>query len=153
MRDMRKIERKMDNNKALKILKDGEYCILSTCGEDNQPYGVPINYVLIENSVYFHCANVGSKLDNIYYNNKVCITVVPYTELMPEKFSTKYESVIVTGKASEISEQEKSEALMKFLEKYSPKFLNQGQEYINRAKSKVTLIKISIENISGKERF
>jgi nitroimidazol reductase NimA-like FMN-containing flavoprotein (pyridoxamine 5'-phosphate oxidase superfamily)/predicted GIY-YIG superfamily endonuclease len=153
MRDMRKTERKMDNSKALEILREGEYCILSTCGEDNQPYGVPVSYVLIDDNVYFHCANVGSKLDNIYYNNKVCITVVPYTELMPEKFSTKYESVVVIGKAYEISEEEKVEPLMEFLKKYSPKFLKEGQEYINRAKSKVTLIKISIESISGKERF
>ncbi len=153
MRNMRKIERKMDNNKALKLLKAGEYGILSTCGEDNQPYGIPLNYVVFDNKIYFHCANVGSKLDNIHYNNKVCFTVIPHTELMPEKFSTKYESVVVMGEASLVREEEKLKPLMEFIKKYSPKFLKEGQEYIDRAKSKVTLIEMNVENISGKERY
>ena len=34
-------------------------------GEDGYAYGVPLNYVYVDNSIYFHCAKEGHKLDNI----------------------------------------------------------------------------------------
>lgn len=33
-------------------------------------YGVPLSYVFMNNSIYFHCAAIGHKPENIHYNNK-----------------------------------------------------------------------------------
>ena len=58
-------ERKIDDTIALKLLTKGSYGILSTIGKDGFPYGVPLNYTYLENSIWFHCGINGHKLDNI----------------------------------------------------------------------------------------
>lgn len=153
MRTMRRIERKMEDGAAFELLKNSEYGILSTCGEENQPYGVPVSYVVLDNSIYIHCAMVGSKIDNINANSKVSFTVVGKTKVLQDKFSTEYESVIVMGTASILSEQERTEPLLEFINKYSPEYLKEGSEYVEKAKNKTNIIKIEIESITGKHRL
>lgn len=152
MKMMRRVDRKMEDGAAFELLKNGEYGILSTCGEENQPYGVPVSYVVIDNSIYIHCAMVGSKIDNINANSKVSFTVVGKTKVLQDKFSTEYESVIVMGTASIASEDERTEPLLEFINKYSHEFLKEGREYVERAKNKTNIIKIKIESITGKHR-
>ncbi len=49
--------------------------------------------------IYFHCAPEGHKLENLSGNNKVSFCVVGKTQVLPDKFATNYESVIVFGTA------------------------------------------------------
>jgi len=149
---MRRIERQMNETESLELLKKGEYGILSTCGEDNQPYGIPLSYVVIGKNIYFHCAGVGTKLDNIGVNDKVSFTVVGKTKVLQDQFSTEYESVVAFGHAVVLTEDEKYEPLMEFLKKYSPEFIKEGQLYIDKAKAKTTLIKIETYSFTGKHR-
>jgi uncharacterized protein len=153
MKSMRRIERQMDRDKAIILLIEGEYGILSTSGKDNIPYGIPISYILKENNLYFHCALEGSKLDKISENSKVCFTVVGKTKILPDKFSTEYESVIVFGTASIASGPEKRMALLEIIKKYSPAFIDEGNEYIERAQDKTIVVKIEIEELTGKHRI
>jgi nitroimidazol reductase NimA-like FMN-containing flavoprotein (pyridoxamine 5'-phosphate oxidase superfamily) len=74
------------------------------------------------------------------------------TEVLPDKFSIKYESSIVFGRATELFETEKSIALLGFLKKYSPDFIAEGMKYIDASFDKVRVYKISIDSISGKSR-
>lgn len=149
---MRKIERQIEVEETEEILQKCQYGILSTVSEDGFPYGVPISYVYKNKAIYFHCATEGHKLRNIKDRSKVSFCVVGETELLPEKFSTRYESVIVFGNASEVFDIEKEEALLEFINKYSKDYLEKGKEYIKRASDKAKVIKISIEYISGKAR-
>ncbi|MBZ9685009.1 pyridoxamine 5'-phosphate oxidase family protein [Clostridium estertheticum] len=153
MKIMRRIERQMNDVEVLELLKNTEYGILSTCGEDNQPYGIPLSYVFIDKNIYIHCAGVGSKLDNISVNDKVSFTIVGKTKVLQDQFSTEYESAIIFGRAIMLAEEEKYEPLMEFIRKYSPDFIKEGQLYIDRAKEKTTLIKIEIYSFSGKHRL
>ena len=113
MREMRRQDRKIEYKEAYQILKDGEYGILSMVTTDNSAYGIPFSYVIIDDSVYFHCALEGSKLDFIRKNNKVSFCVVGKTEVLPSKFSTKYESAIALGEIYEVNDQnEKKKSLI-----------------------------------------
>ena len=152
MKTMRRIERQMNETQALELLHKCEYGILSTCGEDNQPYGIPLSYVVIGRNIYFHCAGIGTKLDNISINDKLSFTVVGKTKVLQDEFSAEYESVITFGRATKLAEEEKYEPLMEFLRKYSPGFIKEGQLYIDKAKVKTTLIKIETYSFSGKHR-
>ena len=89
-------------------------------------------------------------IDNIKNHEKVSFNVVGDTEVLPSKFSTKYESVIAFGIATEIDGEEKEMALLKLIEKYSPEFLQEGKLYISRAKDATSVMKISIEHMTGK---
>jgi nitroimidazol reductase NimA-like FMN-containing flavoprotein (pyridoxamine 5'-phosphate oxidase superfamily) len=150
MRSMRMSDREMTKEQSIDLLKRGEYGILSTIDSENNPYGVPLSYAYADNLLYFHGAKEGTKLDNIINNNSVCFTVVGKTNVLPEKFSTKYESVIVFGKGVIVTGDEKVKGLREIIRKYSPEFFSQGEEYIERAKDKTTVIKIEIIDFSGK---
>lgn len=149
-RNLRKEARKIDSSEAIEILKAGEYGVMSTMGDNGYAYGVPLSYVYFNDAIYFHCAKEGHKLDNIAFNSNVSFCVVGKTESKPEKFTVEYESAIVFGKASEVLGDEKLDVLFALIDKYSHDYIEQGKEYINRAHSHTTIIKISIEHITGK---
>ena len=73
---MRRKDRETTEERAYEILKNGEYGILSTIGEDGYPYGVPVNFAVECNKIYFHCAPEGYKLECLRENPKVSFTVV-----------------------------------------------------------------------------
>jgi len=150
---MRKMRRKnliMDEQKAISILTKGEYGVLSTIDEHGQPYGVPLNYAYQDGCIYFHAAQAGHKIDNIAFNDRVSFCVVGKTKVIPEQFTSKYESVICFGKASLIEEEEKQNALIWLLEKYTPDHLENEKRSIAKSLNSVAVIKISIEYIVGK---
>ncbi len=151
-RAMRKSEREIDSQRAEDILNRGEYGVLSLMTEEGYPYGVPISYAMEGNFLYFHCAGEGQKIDAIVQNPSVCFTVVGTTEVLPEGFSTKYESVVVFGHADFVEGDEKRKGLELLIKKYSPQFIKEGFEYINRKFERTTVIRIKIKKISGKAR-
>lgn len=152
MRNMRRSDRKMTDEAAVELLKRGEYGVLSTIDTENRPYGVPLSYAYADDVVYFHCANEGAKLDNIKNNSSICFTIVGRTNLLPDKFSTEYESVIVFGRGSIAAGDEKIRGLSAIIKKYSPDFIPEGEQYIERAADQTTVVKIEIEGLSGKHR-
>ena len=150
MKKIRRKDREIETVDAINLLVKCEYGILSTIGYDGQPYGVPLNYVYKDNCIYFHSARVGHKIENIENNPKVSFCAIGDTNVLPSKFATEYESVVVFGVASEVQGSERYNALLWLLEKYSPEFIEEGKTYIEQ-KDKVTkVIKIEINHISGK---
>ena len=151
-RPIRRADRALTDEQAIEILQKGEYGILSTVSPDGQPYGVPVGFIYANNALYFHCAVEGHKLDNLASNPRVSFCVVGATEILPDKFSTCYESAIVFGKARELIGDEKHAGLTEVLKKYSTNFLEKGEKYINSDIGKTRVFKIEIEALSGKAR-
>lgn len=148
---MRRKDKLLPQDEAIQIVEKADYGVLATVGEDGYPYGVPINYVFMDGKIYFHCAKgVGHKLENIRASEKVCFTVVGNTQLVPEAFSTNYESVVAFGTAKQATEN-KFDALVKLIEKYSPEHRENGVKYIERAIDKVSVIEVSIDKLTGKK--
>ncbi len=123
---------------------------MSTVSEDRIPYGIPLNFCVIDDRIYFHCATEGHKLDNIAHNANVSFCAVGDTCVLPEQFSTKYESVVVFGTASEVFDQEKQMALEGLLSKYSPNHYSEGLKYIGTLLEMTRVFGISIVSIAGK---
>lgn len=143
-------DRAVSKSKAREILRAGEYGILSTVSADGQPYGVPVNYCCTDDSIYFHCALEGHKVANLRSNNKVSFCVVGKTRVLPDEFTTLYESVIVFGKAFELTDNEKHEGLVELTRKYFPAFMEKGLRYIESDGEKTRVYKIVIESMTGK---
>ena len=152
LRKMRRSDRQTSRQDAIRILHEAEYGVLSTVSEDRTPYGIPLNYCVIDNHIYFHSATEGHKIDNMIHNPSVSFCAVGETCVLPEQFGTEYESAIVFGAASEVSEQEKQKALEGLLSKYSPDHYSEGIGYVKASFEKTRVFRISIESISGKSR-
>lgn len=149
-KEMRRKDRAFSEEKTREILKNGDFGVLSTVGENGYAYGIPVNYVYVNDAIYFHCATEGYKLDNIAFNDRVSFCVVGKTQPIPETFSYSYESVVAFGKAQEVTGEEKQQALLELVQKYSAAFVEKGKAYIQKDHSKTTVIKVSIEHLTGK---
>jgi uncharacterized protein len=152
MKNIRRKDREITTREATEILESAEYGVLSTVGKDGQPYGVPLSYVYRNSSIYFHCALIGQKLDNIADNPRVSFCVVGKTKVLPVKFATEYESAVAFGLASEVYGNERYNALVWLLEKYCPAFIDEGKQYIELKDKATKVIKIEISHVSGKAR-
>lgn len=148
--ELRRKEKKLEEKEMIEILQSASYGILSTIGEDQIPYGIPLNYCYNDHTIYFHCALEGHKLDNIKFCNKVSFCVVTDVETLPEQFNTKFKSVVLFGSVKEVEEEEKEAGLKLFLDKFSNEFQEEGMKYIKQAQKKVKLFKIDIDHMTGK---
>lgn len=150
-RKIRREDKAIKTEAITKILSDGEYGVLGTISENGYPYSTPLSYTYINDCIYFHSAKVGEKLDNIIFNEKVCFCIVGNTKVLPEEFTLEYESVVIFGKASIAVEEEKKTAFISLIDKYSEDFMKEGLDYLDRAIANTTVIKITIDRITGKK--
>ena len=151
-RNMRRSERQMTNIAAKQILASENWGVLSVCGDDGFPYGVPINYAYWEGALYLHCSSATShKLDGIRRCNKVCFTVVSQHQLDSKNLACKYESVIVFGTASIIeSEEKKLEAMTCFMKGLAPEMVKDGFQKCDPRTPGLSVVKIEPILITGK---
>jgi nitroimidazol reductase NimA-like FMN-containing flavoprotein (pyridoxamine 5'-phosphate oxidase superfamily) len=150
---MRRKDRQITPIEAYSILETGVYGILSTLSPEGEPYGVPLNYCLIGEKIYFHCALEGEKIDNMDSCSRVSFCVVGTAEILPDKFSIRYESCIAKGAASESFGEEKRAALEGLVKKYSAEYTPEGMAYIEKLDDRTRVFKIAIDSITGKTRI
>lgn len=151
---MRRRDRLLSDEVALRLLRDGEYGVMATIDSDNQLYGVPLSYVLYDDQLYFHGALTGTKLNNIENNNKVSFTVVGKTKpIYDNDFTTYFESVIAFGEASMVTdEQERILSLTALTKKYLPEFMDKMEHELEKSLNFTCVFKMSIDQLTGKEK-
>lgn len=152
-KDLRKKALAMDKEEALKLMEDGEYAVVSVIGADGYPYGFPMSYALLDGQIYFHGAKAGHKMDCLRHSDKVSVTVIGATELLPERLDTNYESVVIFGRAAEVTDEEKKLALLALVAKYSPLYVEKGQKSLEEEFERTTVVGIKIEHMTGKRRW
>lgn len=143
----------LSEEKSLRLIKSAVYGHLATCGADRQPYITPVNFVLIERCIYFHCGFSGKKLDNLAGNPFVCFEVSRHGKLYAateaQNFSMRYWSVLVFGRAAQVTDREKKLWVMnQLMEKYASNY-----DYLPltlEAMKTCNLIEIQIDKITGK---
>ena len=151
--EMRRQDRLLSREETDQILNKCEYSVLAMYDTSGYPYAVPLSYTYNNGKIYFHCArSAGQKAVNLKNDDRVCFTVVGDTEVMPEKFGAKYESVIVFGRARELEAEEKQAALEGVIAKYSADFHEGGMKYIAGAFEKAGVYEITIDQITGKAK-
>lgn len=149
---MRRSDREIDSGLAIEILKNCEYATLATINPDGTPYCIPISPVLNDNYIYFHCAHDGKKIQNIKNNNNVCISGVGNTKLVPEKFTTEFESAVAIGKCTLVSNDDEKILVLKLIcEKYALSNMGEFDNAIKKSLQRTSIYKINIEEITGKK--
>lgn len=150
---MRRHDRQLGEEDAIKVLQNGVYGVLATAS-NGQPYGVPISYGFDgAKFIYLHGASAGHKLDNLRQNPRVSFTVVGKAKVVPDRLTFEYESAIVFGIAVEVKEDdEKRKGLRLLASKYSPGYEQAAEDSIARKLRATTIICIQIEQVTGKGR-
>ncbi len=150
--NVRRQDRLLTEDLAIALLETGEYGVLSMQSEDGGGYGLPISFVWDKDqNIYLHCALEGRKLKLIEKCNKISFCVVGKTNVISNKFTTEYQSIILDCLASiVIDNEEKANALKLLILKYSPNDIKIGEKYIEKSLDRTGIIKLTINNWSGK---
>ncbi len=157
---MRRSDRQIPQEEVLSLLARAEWAVLSLIDPYGQPYGVPLSFVFdsVEQALFFHAARgVGRKIESIVSQGQKGIpghcTLVSDVQVLPDKFSTAYTSVMVSGPVVLLAEREaKIRALHLLTDKYTPASGEKAQVYIQKDVDRVDVIRLQIVDICGKAR-
>ena len=154
-RDLRRKKQALTETECRDILSRGAYGVLAVAGDDGYPYAVPVNYVVRGNAIYFHSAKTGHKIDAIARHSKVSFCVVDKSDLVPERFTTYFKSVIAFGRAHIVDDKAESlDALTALTQTLAPsEGPDHQREEIGQCEhaGSVAIVAIDIERLSGKQ--
>lgn len=151
-REMRRKRQLLTEEESIAILNSGTSGVLAVDGDGGYPYAVPLSFVYSDSKIYFHCAKSGHKLDALKKNEKVSFCVIGQDHVVPEEYTTYFQSVIVFGKARILeNDVEKREAIEKLAAKYSPDQEEGRKQEIDKEFPPLCMVEITIDHMTGKE--
>lgn len=145
---MRRSDKEMSKEMTLALLSRGQVGVLGTIGENGYPYTVVVNYVYHNDKIYFHCAKIGQKIDNIKFNNKVSFSVFDNVEVIGEELTTHYQSLVLFGKAKVI--ETGKDILLALVNKYADLDQEKVLKMIEKEINVTAIVEIEIDHITGK---
>ncbi|PGS55444.1 pyridoxamine 5'-phosphate oxidase family protein [Bacillus sp. AFS041924] len=131
--------------------------------QEDIPYVIPLNFVWLNNSIYFHGAAEGRKATYIENNPSACFTVGEnygtITSPIPAGTDTAYMSVIVEGAILPVTDLNEATAAMQvMLDKYVPGYYNRPlasghvERYVSPLGGKTGIYKLVAASVSAKEK-
>lgn len=151
-RPMRRSRQQVSADACRAVLQTAKRGVLSVHGDDGYPYGVPLNFVFDAqtDTLYFHAAKEGHKLDAIRQNDKVCFTAWNDGYKQPGDWAWYVTSVVAFGRAHLVTDPQKSDRFLRALaEKYFPPEEDVEAELARHA-ARVQMIAVHIEHMTGK---
>lgn len=139
-RELLRINKKLSMEECIHVLKTEKRGVLSVNGDNDYPYGMPMNHWYNEEDgkIYFHCGNIGHRLDALKKDNKVSFCVYDEGYHNPGQWALHVKSVIVFGRVEIVDELER---IVDITTKLSHKF-TQDDEYIKAEIEQWSSVKI-----------
>ncbi len=151
-RELLRKNKQLSIEECVELLKNETRGVLSVIGDDDYPYGMPMNHWYNEEdgAIYFHCGKVGHRLDALRKHDKVSFCVYDQGVRNEGEWAYQVKSVIVFGKIDILDDME---LIAEITTKLSYKF-TQDEEYIKReiAQSghRTLLLRLTPEHMCGK---
>ena len=150
-------------DKIIRFLNEQQTGRISSIDKNGYPQIIPMNFVLVDGSIYMHSHIKGEKLDNVKRNPKVGFEVDKNLEFLPSYFfdpddaslaDTLYISVVIKGEAHIVSDvNEKVLALNALMKKYQPEGRYQPMKKDMEVLEAVAVIKIIPNEMNGKYKI
>lgn len=151
-RDMRRKKQELSQETAAAVLSEATSGVLALAGDEGYPYAVPLSHVYANGKLYFHSAKTGHKIDAIKGCEKASFCVIQQDQVMPEKFTTYFRSVIAFGHIRILEGHEARAALEKLAERFSPNIPQKEREAaIEKSIGSCCMLELTIEHLTGKE--
>jgi len=162
---MKKVFEIKDKTIINEVLHNAEYGTLAIC-DNNKPYSLPINFVELNNEIYFHGSKKGRKIDILKNNQFASFSVVESYSMIQSYFSSNdelacpatqfFKSIIIDGEIKFVENYDEKvkvlSELMKKLQKegkYKPLSEEVYQKTINARK----IYKLIPNEIKAKFKF
>jgi nitroimidazol reductase NimA-like FMN-containing flavoprotein (pyridoxamine 5'-phosphate oxidase superfamily) len=146
---MRRSERERNDPAWIEgVFRDATVCRVAFAGPE--PYIVPLCFGYEKNRIYLHSAPEGKKMDLFSASPRVCIEVEAGVQLVntgqPCSWGMKYRSVIASGTAGIVEEQEERLRALSLIARHYG-----AEETIPPDLSgRLAVIRIDLEEVSGK---
>ncbi len=151
-RELTRKNKAISEAECVRLLKEETRGVLSVLGDDDYPYGMPMNHFYNEEDgcIYFHCGKAGHRLEAIQKHDKVSFCV--YDKGLREEgdWALQVNSVIVFGKLEVMDDLE---SIMDIAAKLSRKFTKDEayiQNEIELYAKATLLLKLTPEHMCGK---
>lgn len=151
-RELIRKNKKLTMEECVSILSSEKRGVLSVNGDNGYPYGMPMNHFYNEadGKVYFHCGNIGHRLDSLKKDDKVSFCIYDSGYRKEGQWALNIKSVIVFGRMKIVDDLNR---IVDITTKLSHKF-TQDEEYIreeikNHA-HRTLLLELTPEHICGK---
>lgn len=147
-----------------RVLDAADWGVLGLQGKAGKPLLVPLNFVRLGRSLYFHSAPAGEKIDALGRGKAASFVAVRPLALVPSYFFDEaracgatgfFESVVAKGRARLAGElEEKARALQALMVKLQPEGKHEpilaGSPLYRAALRGVAVIALDIETLTGK---
>ena len=151
-REMLRKRQELPREACIEILKKEPRGVLSVLGDDDYPYGMPINHYYCEEDgkIYFHGGRMGHKIDAMRRHDKASFCVFDQGYRRDGEWALNISSVIVFGRIEFVEDREKVYEIARLL---SYKFTD-DEEYIRRelehAGPRTLMFALVPEHMTGK---
>ena len=151
-RELIRKNKKLSMEECIHLLKTETRGVLSVNGDDGYPYGMPMNHWYNEEDgkIYFHCGNIGHRLDALKKDAKVSFCAYDQGYRKPDQWPLNVKSVIVFGKIEIVDDFDR---IADITTKLSHKFTQDDayiQDEIKKHAHRTLLLVLTPEHICGK---
>ena len=151
-RELVRKNKQLPTEECILILKTEKRGVLSVNGDNDYPYGMPMNHWYNEEDgkIYFHCGRAGHRLEALKKDSKVSFCTYDEGYRNQGEWALHIKSVIVFGKIEIVDELDR---IVDITRKLSYKFTS-NDEYINaeieQHAHRTLLLVLTPEHICGK---
>lgn len=151
-RELIRKNKQIPMEECIQILNNGLRGVLSVLGDDDYPYGMPMNHFYNEEDgkIYFHCGKKGHRLDALKKHDKVSFCVYDEGYRNDGEWALNIKSVIVFGRMKVVEDLEK---VVDISIKLSHKFTQDDtyiKEEVEKYARQTLLLELTPEHICGK---
>ena len=151
-REMRRFKQQISEEECIRILKEQPRGVLSMLGDDDYPYGIPLDHWYCEETgkLYFHCAKVGHKLDAVRKHDKVSYCVMDQGFRKDGDWALNINSVVVFGRMHIVEDEEKKREICTNIVRKFTADEAYLQKELKNAFPRVNCLEFTIEYMTGK---
>ena len=108
-RKMARVKQQISEDECIELLKQEKRGVLSVLGDDDYPYGMPINHFYNDEDgkIYFHGGKSGHKVDAVLRYDKASFCVYDQGYRNDDDWALNIRSVIVFGRIEVIEDTDK----------------------------------------------
>jgi len=161
---MKKAFEVTDKKLIAALLDEAEYGVLALGGD--RPYAVPVNFVWLDDAIYFHSSPKGKKMRMLKENRFVSFSVVTDTVLIPSYFSSTeglacpasafFKSVTIDGEAEMVDARDEiAAAFTAMMEKLQPEgqYTSFDSADYDKHFAALAMVRINVQALSAKFKF
>ena len=122
------------------------------------PYQVPLSYALIDVSeeggirLVFHGSLKGHKMDLLVADGRASFTVIDQDEVVPEEFTSRYRSVVCTGRVRVIADAaEREDLLVKLSLRFWPGHRLEAEGEARKFLDATAVLVFDVASVAGKQ--